>query len=331
MTRVLGPERQVASRTANAPSQNDPAKGSRSPTVAWVGRRRNGAGPRGVGPTTSHYNLMKPESARPSSSSLPPGLSRRDFLRAALGSAAGASLVGMLPNRAVAAARNKRLPTPQQSGVEHIVVVMMENRSYDHLLGWLPNSDGRQAGLTYFDRNGVGFPTLPLAPDYQGCGHPDPDHSYEGGRIELNNGACDGWLRAGLNDAYAIGYYTQADVPFLGSAALNWTACDRYFTSIMAGTFPNRIYQHAAATDRLENSLAPICTLPTIWDRLAEHSLTGRYYFSDFPFLALWGTKYLSISRHASQFFADCAAGTLPQVSFNEPRLFGEAEGISNE
>src|SRR5215470_14106357 len=46
------------------------------------------------------------------------------------------------------------LPAPQQSGIEHIVVVMMENRSFDHLLGWVPGADGKQAGLTYRDKTG---------------------------------------------------------------------------------------------------------------------------------------------------------------------------------
>jgi phospholipase C len=60
---------------------------------------------------------------------------------------------------------------------------MMENRSFDHFLGWLPGADGKQAGLAYVDRNGVTQPTYPLAPDYEGCDHPGPDHSYEGGRV----------------------------------------------------------------------------------------------------------------------------------------------------
>ena len=259
------------------------------------------------------------------------GLSRRRFLQMATTAAAGVGAARWAPGRINAAPRNKELPKPQKSGIEHVVVVMMENRSFDHLLGWMPTADGRQAGLTYTDRNGATFPTAPLAPDYQGCGHPDPDHSYAGARIEYNNGLCDGWLRAGANDSYAIGYYTQADLPFLGSATMAWTTCDRYFTSIMAGTFPNRVYQHAAQTDRLDNSLLPISNLPTIWDRLADHDLTGRYYFSDFPFLALWGSKYLNITRPAAQFFSDCAAGTLPHVSFIEPRFFGEAQGVSND
>ena len=208
---------------------------------------------------------------------------------------------------------------------------MMENRSFDHLLGWLPGGDAKQAGLSYVDRAGVTVPTYPLAPDFQGCGHPDPDHSYAGGRIEYNNGLCDGWLRAGANDVYAIGFYSQADLPFLGGAAPAWTTCDHYFASILAGTFSNRVYQHAAQTDRLDNSLLPVSTLPTIWDRLLEHDISARYYFSDFPFLALWGSKYLGLSRPTGEFFEACAAGTLPSVSFVEPRFFGEAEGLSND
>jgi phospholipase C len=252
--------------------------------------------------------------------------SRRQFIGTA-GAAAGLAFSGGLQ---AFAKRNKRLPTPQRSGVEHIVVVMMENRSFDHFLGWLPNANGQQAGLTYFDSANVPHTTYPLA-DYQGCDHPDPDHSYEGGRIEYNNGVCDGWLRAGSNDEYSIGFYGQNDLAFLGNAAPAWTTLDGYFSAIMAGTFANRVYQHAAQTDRLENSILPFSTLPTIWDRLAEHSVSARYYFSDFPFLALWGPKYLGIAGGISEFYAAAAAGTLPHVSFVEPRFLGEEQGISND
>ena len=76
-------------------------------------------------------------------------------------------------------------PHPKSSGIDHLVVVMMENRSFDHMMGWVPGADGRQAGLTYTDEFGTERATYPLAPDFQGCGHPDPDHSYEGGRIRV--------------------------------------------------------------------------------------------------------------------------------------------------
>ena len=266
----------------------------------------------------------RPTSGRP--------VTRRRFLRET--SAWGAGM--MLASRVSTFGKPRelprtKLPKPKNSGIEHIVVVMMENRSFDHFLGWLPGANGKQAGLTYVDATGVTHSTYPLAPDYQGCGHPGPDHSYEGGRVEYNNGACDGWLRAGSNDIFSIGYYEQKDLAFLGQAAPAWTTCDSYFAAIMAETFPNRIYQHAAQTDRLDNALLPLSTLPTIWDRLAERGISSSYYFSDFPFLALWGVKYLPISQTINQFYTDCAAGTLPQVSFVDPRFVGEAEGLSND
>jgi phospholipase C len=257
-----------------------------------------------------------------------PRMTRRQFLygsAAALGSlSTGRSLLW------AASAGKTGLPRPDKSGIKHVVVVMMENRSFDHLLGWLPGADGRQAGLVYTDSQGTAFETHPLAPDFQGCGHPDPDHSYEGGRTEYDGGLCDGWLRAGANDAYAIGYYTQDDLPFLGQAAPDWTVCDRYFAPIMAPTYPNRIYQHAAVTDRLDDSVS-LSTLPTIWDRLAQAGLKGRYYFNDIPFIALWGSKYASITRRYDQFLQDCASGDLPEVAFVDPPFFSEDAGTSSD
>jgi len=256
-------------------------------------------------------------------------VTRRQFIygsAAAMGSLSlGRSLLWADP-----AAPKGSLPKPGKSGIKHVVVVMMENRSFDHFLGWLPGADGRQAGLVYTDSQGASFPTHPLAPDYQGCGHPDPDHSYEGGRVAYDDGRCDGWLRAGANDSYAIGYYTQADLPFLGKAAPDWTVCNRYFAPIMAPTYPNRIYQHSGVTDRLDNSTA-LSTLPTIWDRLADAGLNGRYYFSDIPFISLWGAKYASITRPYGQFLQDCASGNLPEVAFVDPPFYSEESGTSSD
>jgi len=257
-------------------------------------------------------------------------LSRRRFLQGMVATAGAATVGGLVGRVPTVFSQGPALPPPQVSGIEHIIVVMMENRSFDHYLGWLPGADGRQAGLTFVDANGVPHATHRLAPDFQGCGHPDPDHSFEGGRVEYNGGACDGWLRAGSNDDYSIGYYTRKDLSFFGHAARGWTVADRYFASIMAETFPNRVYQHAAQTDRLTNATT-LSTLPTIWDRLAEANLDGRYYFSDVPFLALWGDKYASIGRSLGNFLADAALGTLPQVAFVDPRFLGEDIGLSND
>ena len=258
--------------------------------------------------------------------------SRRTLLKATgvLGAAGLAAEWGLSGRGPVAnAALPGALPAPASSGIEHVVVVMMENRSFDHFLGWVPGADGKQSGLTFTDRYGVRHSTHHLT-DFASCAYNDPDHSYEGGRIELNNGRCDGWLKAGENDALAIGYYTKPDLAFLGQAAPSWTVCDRYFSAVMAETYPNRFYQHAAQTDRLHNSTVT-STLSTIWDRLAAAGLTGRYYFSDVPFTALWGTKYLPISEPFPAFLAAAAAGQLPQVSFVDPRFLDEASGSSGD
>src|SRR3954469_239114 len=220
-------------------------------------------------------------------------ISRRKFL---LG--AGAGMAGIAATRFAPAAgagelvttAARRLPSPNASGIEHIVVLCMENRSFDHFLGWVPNANGRQAGLTYLDDAGAPHKTHHLT-EWQGCGFNDPDHSYDGGRIQFNGGACDGF-RKGDNDNYALGYYIKEDLPLTASVVKNFTVCDRYFCSILGPTYPNRFYTHAAATDRISNT-STTSTLPTIWDRLADKGISANYYYSDLPFLLLWGEKYL--------------------------------------
>jgi phospholipase C len=222
------------------------------------------------------------------------------------------------------------LPPPQQSGLEHIVVVTMENRSFDHFLGWLPGADGRQAGLTYVDKTGTGHSTYPLAPDYTGCPHPDPDHSYSGSRVAYDNGAMDGFLRAGSNDIYSIGYYTAPDMPFFSTLAQQYMVCDRYFVSILGPTFPNRMFLWAAQTDRLDDSVS-LSSLPTIFDRLAAAGVSHRYFFNNVPFLAFWGLKYIGSTGLFAEFLLRAATGTLPAVSFIDPNYTVLDDGTGND
>jgi phospholipase C len=222
------------------------------------------------------------------------------------------------------------LPNPGASGIEHVVVVMMENRSFDHFLGWLPGAKGKQAGLRY--PNPIGNPVSTWHANVtNGCNFTDQDHSYEGGRVQYDNGAMDGFLKDSSNDVYALSYYEAADRPFMSQMALNFTTCDSYFCSILGPTYPNRFFQHTAGTDRLSNT-STTSSLPTIWDQLNQlGGPTGRYYFSDVPFLALWGQKYLPIAGHFAQFLTDAASGTLPNVSFVDPRFEDEGDGTSND
>src|SRR5262249_25113672 len=143
------------------------------------------------------------------------------------------------PEGSLELARRRR----STNGVEHIVVLTMENRSFDHFLGWVPGADGLQAGLTYPDPSGGLQATHELAPDFQGCSFGDPDHSYAGGRAEFDGGRADGWLF--VNDAFSIGYYTQADLAFWSRAVPLWTTLDHYHPAILSETIPNRIYLHA--------------------------------------------------------------------------------------
>lgn len=251
-------------------------------------------------------------------------MKRRDFLRVAV----GAAVAGILPRTLGCSATFPPgvLPNPRASGIEHIIVTMMENRSFDHFFGWLPNADGKQQGLSYSDANGVSHPTFPLAPDFSGCDS-DPDHSYGGGRTEYNHGAMDGFLRSS-SDLHAIGYYTAADLPFHSQLALHYTALDRYFCSVLGPTLPNRNFLHAAANDYVPGTVF-ISSLPTIWDRLAEAGVSHRYYIQNGSALDLWRPKYDSITFSAGDFVSDLAAGRLPAVSMVEPVF--EINGVGND
>ena len=256
------------------------------------------------------------------------GVNRRQFIKSVAGVASTAALTGAVEG-SVVDTRAQSLPAPEDSGIQHIVVVMMENRSFDHLLGWLPGANGRQAGLTYFDSQGEAHPTNHLT-TFVGCSHPDPDHSYAGGRSEVDGGKMDGWLRTTTNDTFSIGYYLEDDLPFFSALARNFTTLDNYFASILGPTFPNRVFQHAAQTDRLSNTI-DFSTLPTIWDTLAAAGVSHKYYYSNVPFLALWGAKYLGISALFADFLVDAAAGNLPAVSFLDPRFTILDDGEGND
>lgn len=231
----------------------------------------------------------------------------------------GGAAFHMSPDTEALAQSLPALPGPASSGIEHIVAVTMENRSFDHFFGWMTYADGIQAGLSYVDTQGVAHATHSLHGDYTGCPAADPDHSYSGARIEYNGGAMNGFLLDPSNDPYCIGYYGANDIPFYASLAQNYTTCNRYFASILGPTFANRMFLHAAQTDRLTDS-ASLTSLPTIWDSLAAAGVSHAYYFNNVPYVALWGVKYLGMTRTFDDFKSDAAQGTLPAVSFVDPR-----------
>jgi phospholipase C len=262
-------------------------------------------------------------------------MDRRDFLKGALG-ASGAVLLGGQAARAnglgAAAQRALRrrtaLPSPDQSGIEHFVLVMMENRSFDHMIGWYPGSDGNQI-QTFLDGDNVAHTTFDLGGEYMGCAGEDPGHGYSSGRVQVNGGAMDGFLKpgSGNDDKLATGYYSYDSLatarPFNRELALNYTTSDRYFCSVLTSTFPNRMYMHAAASDRLSNSLDE-SSLPTIWERLDAAGKTGKFYFHDLPTIGLFGADNIARSAPAPDFFVDAALGNLANLSVIDPRFEDE-------
>jgi phospholipase C len=284
-----------------------------------------------------------------------------------MAASAGAAVTGTELLARAASAHQARYPHGS-SGVEHVVILMMENRSFDHFLGWLPEADGRH-DLEFAATDGNVYRNYPLAPDFQGCGYSDPDHSWEGFLVQHNGGRMDGFLQrptpmehnAGVTPAAAntfpIGYYTNRDrhgrpkpvpdLPVIGALAEHYTVLDRYFCSFAGETFPNRFYQHAARTDRDHNS-SVLTSLPSIWDKLSpvpntQGVPTGGYFFRDLPFLALWGTRFLpfwhmfassdtdalGIPVRTPSFLDTVAAGQLPNVSFVDPAFNIEGNGTS--
>ncbi len=275
-------------------------------------------------------------------------LTRRGFLVAsgalALGAVAGCAASGTddaATGSTTSSGASSSLPAAGDAPFDTVVVLMMENRSFDHFLGWLPGANGRQAGLQYLDTNGALHDTWPLGANTQGCDYGDPDHSWQGSATEFNGGTCDGFLQtADPGDTFPIGYYTQDDLPILGTLAGEYTTFDNYFCSFMGPTWPNRMYQWCATTDLTATGLfpgednEPSNLQLTIFDRLWDAGLTGSYYFHSEPMSGLFQSdRYDRMTYPATQFYDDAAAGNLANVVFIDPE-FGtlpELRGTSND
>jgi phospholipase C len=270
-------------------------------------------------------------------------LSRRDFLERtayAAGLAGVASLPPslLLAEAAQAQARRNPLPSPRNIEIDHFVVLMMENRSFDHYFGWLsgdadamqqqiyPNAEGQPVETRHFKTLGSG------GDEYKGCGHPDPGHGWDSGRVQLQQGFM---AEGSGNDEYALTYFNEGELPFIHPAAKAYTSYDRYFCSILSSTWPNRYYKWSGQAGGRKTNAVPGETLgnqwETIFDRAMAHGLSARYYNSDLPFSAVWGTRGASWTSPIARYYADCAAGTLPNIAFVDPpfRDGGGGDGLS--
>ena len=196
-------------------------------------------------------------------------VSRRGFLK---GTAATAGILALGDlGRAGMALSQPTLPSPDASGIEHVVVVMMENRSFDHFLGWLPDADGRQKGLRYVDDAGVRAQDLPARARLSGLRAPRSRSLLRGRarrvqRRRVRRLAARGRQRP-IRDRLL---HAERSGLLRRRRPHDWTICDRYFS---ADHGARRTRTGSTSTPRrpigITNTLE-LSTLPTIWDRLAD-------------------------------------------------------------
>ncbi len=236
-----------------------------------------------------------------------------------------------------------------RNSIDHLVILTMENRSFDHFLGSL-SMEGR------LDVNGLPNP-LPSMPDKSGnmefcwnmdglySGYGDPPHTYAVQHACYNMGKMDGFVKeyhktfplGKLHKSPSripLGYYTRETLPVIYSLCDHFAVCDHWFSSLLSSTWPNRKYLFSSMRDDDTDSLdipappgfktRPLFDSLEKWPNVTSGSLcTWKNYFSDMPFIAFW---YDFALEHAhshflpiTQFIEDCHNQTLPTVSIVDP------------
>ncbi len=180
-----------------------------------------------------------------------PSLDRRRFIQLAAGTTAAAAASTLLPSIERAAAIGPRRRTGTIRDVEHIVVLMQENRAFDHYFGTLrgvrgygdPAAVTLPSGKAVWHQAGADGQVLPFRPAVNNLGLQfvqDLDHSWDGSHQAFNGGRYDGWIPAKTPTTMA--YLTRADIPFHYALADAFTICDGYHCSLLGPTDPNRYY-----------------------------------------------------------------------------------------
>ncbi|HEY2674718.1 MAG TPA: alkaline phosphatase family protein [Rugosimonospora sp.] len=242
--------------------------------------------------------------------------SRRAFMvggaAAAIGAAAGAkagighhgqitdSQARLLDKVTAATTSNASL-----SDVKHIVILMQENRSFDHYFGTLSGVRGfsdptvlaNSKGGTIFDQYGYQpgtgvdasgymqpFNLLNNPPTENGSDTNDIDHSWTGQHASWNNGAMDSFITSHLNadgDAngpVTMGYFTRSELPFYYALADAFTIADNYHCSVLGPTDPNRLYTMSAWIDPAGAAGGPVITTAS-----NRAGMTGKLNWKTMP------------------------------------------------
>lgn len=241
--------------------------------------------------------------------------------------------------------------------IDHVVVLTMENRSFDHVFGSLSLLEGRTDvdGLRGHEHNvwsnGDVEPVFHLGGNT--CTRLDPPHEWTSVRTQHAQGSESGYLRAVEEHHHVdpdrrppdardpMGFYTRADLPFAYGVADRFAICDQYRSPVAGPTLPNRHYLHAATSEGMwDNYLdsRPRGASPsprgeptygfdflTIYQRMSEAGLDWRVYFTEAPFTMLYRWPRLTHpERFApfSQFLVDAARGDLPAFTTIDPGYF---------
>jgi phospholipase C len=256
------------------------------------------------------------------------GLTRRTFLKGSL--AAGAAVAGGgLWTTAIQPRRVRAAETP----IQHVVISMMENRSFDHYYGYAPMVQaagfGPPAGYSQPNPGGSPDPFPPYR--FTDLGTPDIPHDWDSVHGQWNGGAMDGFMTH--SGEFAMGYYTAQELPFYYSLFENSTLCANFFCSLLGPTWPNRFYLMSGTSGGITtNGLwgYGIFDYPMILDLLDAAGVTWKTYnlgMDSVPYgntdnVAVFWKNFAKDQRTNGSkggFINDCRKGRLPQVSFLIP------------
>jgi phospholipase C len=239
-------------------------------------------------------------------------------------------------------------PNPDGLPVNHVVVLMQENRSADDYLAQLNNQG--QSDFEPQPMTGNPDPTNPGGPailpfhktsvcETQG----DLNHSWNGTHKEVNGGAMDGFTKQNVNaldptGSRTMGYYDQSDLPFYYGMYNTFATGDRYFSSVLSQTFPNREYLFAGTSfGHIDNSPGPF-DQASVFNLLDAHSISWKIYVAQPQFGSYAGTffKYVNErkAQHVfpmSQYFTDLANDALPAVTYIDPTQFDVPHHAEND
>ncbi len=271
-------------------------------------------------------------------------LTRRELLaRLAAGTGAAALLArcGVLPARCAGGTSDLSASAGPLAAVDHLIVLVMENRSFDTMLGAL-RGDAAYAGAATVD----GLRGNESNPDPAGGGVTvfrqtqaevlNPKHDWDSARVQFDGGLNDGFVRSASGATRygdVMAFYQREDLPVTYALADQYTVCDRWFASVMGPTWPNRFYLHAATSRGIRGSQPILASnAATIWDHLAEKCRTGKNYFAGaLPWfsMAFVGKSAAGdqpmVPSGIEEFFRDAKNGTLPDVAIIDPD-FGSSD-----